>query len=519
MAELRPPSAHLAQNWHVTKPVASGRNGVVVAQARAAAEAGIAALEAGGNAVDAAVSTSFALFAEEPWNAGLGGVGFALVQAAGEPRASIVDFGPVAPMRLDPDGFKLTGRASAEMFGWPEVERDMNVHGPLSFCVPSAVAGLHAMHARWGRLPLTDLLAPAIELAKRGLPYDWFAALRVMQSAATLKLYPETARIYAPGGLPRPNTHPITHVPLGNLAATLERLRSAGLHDMYGGDIGSSIATDCASRGGVLGRDDLAAYRVGIGPAGEVAWRGATVQLATLQTAAPAMFGVLDRLAAEPDGPAPTPGWYVKLARTLAIQQSTRLGGDGSTSHLSVVDAAGGVVSLTTTLLSPFGSRVVLPQTGVLMNNGVMWFDPMRGRANSIRAGGRPLTNMCPVIVRAGGAGGGAPTLAAGASGGRKILSAVAQVVAYATEFGMDPAAVLTTPRIDVSNPQRVTADHRLPPDVLDALRADGPVDVVEPTLSPALFGSANLLAVDANGVWSGASDPSPWSAALAVDR
>ena len=136
------PSPHQAAHWQVSKPAARGRRGVVVAQAHAAAEAGLAMLDAGGNAVDAAVATAFALAVVEPWNSGLGGVGFAVVHPAGQPRAEVVDFGPVAPSRLDPAAFRLTGRQGADLFGWPEVERDANVHGPLSFCVPSALSSM-----------------------------------------------------------------------------------------------------------------------------------------------------------------------------------------------------------------------------------------------------------------------------------------------------------------------------------------------------------------------------------------
>ncbi|HEX3989810.1 MAG TPA: gamma-glutamyltransferase, partial [Acetobacteraceae bacterium] len=91
------PAPHVTQNWLLTKPSAKGKRGMVASQARAAAEAGIAMLEAGGNAVDAAVATALALPAVEPWNSGLGGIGFALVHRAGERRADVVDFGPVAP--------------------------------------------------------------------------------------------------------------------------------------------------------------------------------------------------------------------------------------------------------------------------------------------------------------------------------------------------------------------------------------------------------------------------------------
>src|SRR4051812_20646048 len=104
------PSPHVTQNWALSKPSAHGRRGIVVSQAGSAAEAGIAILNAGGNAVDAAVAAALALAAVEPWNSGLGGIGFALVHKAGEPRAEVIDFGPVAPRGLDSSAFTLTGR-------------------------------------------------------------------------------------------------------------------------------------------------------------------------------------------------------------------------------------------------------------------------------------------------------------------------------------------------------------------------------------------------------------------------
>src|SRR5690349_22941264 len=154
------PNSHVTQNWQQAKPSASGRRGVVVSQCRSAAEAGVVVLEAGGNAVDAAVATALALAALEPWNSGLGGIGHALVHRAGEARADAVDFGPTAPAALDPSRFRLTGKVAADLFGWPEVEGDANIHGPLSFVIPSAVAGYGEMHRRWGKLPLAEIAAP-----------------------------------------------------------------------------------------------------------------------------------------------------------------------------------------------------------------------------------------------------------------------------------------------------------------------------------------------------------------------
>src|SRR5262245_40557988 len=114
------PAPHTTQNWHVAKPAASGTRGMVVAQSKSAAEAGVAVLDAGGNAVDAAVATALALTAVEPWNTGLGGIGHALVHHAGQACAEWVDFGPMAPAWLDATRFKLTGRVAADLFAWPE---------------------------------------------------------------------------------------------------------------------------------------------------------------------------------------------------------------------------------------------------------------------------------------------------------------------------------------------------------------------------------------------------------------
>src|SRR5690606_20380713 len=137
-------SEHTVQNWHVRKPLAQSRGGVVASQSRIAAEVGARVLAQGGNAVDAAVATGFALAAVEPWNSGLGGIGFMLVYEAKKNRVSVVDFGPVSPGRLDPSAYPLVGQGAVarELFTWPAVKDDRNIHGPLSFAVPGHVDGL-----------------------------------------------------------------------------------------------------------------------------------------------------------------------------------------------------------------------------------------------------------------------------------------------------------------------------------------------------------------------------------------
>lgn len=518
------PSPHLTQNWALSKPSAQGRRGIVVSQAASAAEAGIHALNAGGNAVDAAVATALALAAVEPWNSGLGGIGFALVHRAGEPRADVVDFGPVAPRGLDPSAFRLTGRMKQDLFAWPEVEGDANIHGPLSFAIPSAAAGYAHMHATWGRLPLAEVITPAIALAKRGLPQDWFTTLKVASSAAVLRRYPESARIYLPDGLPpvAPYQGKPGFFRLGALVETLEQLGRAGLRDLYEGGVAQAIIADVKEMGGVLSAGDLGSCKARVSPATQYQWRGHGLQLAGALTAAPTMVRVLDQMARVRPGPVPDAGWHLAFARAMKTAYAERLAGlgdagpiaaDTCTSHLTVCDQDGTMVAMTTTLLSSMGSRVVLPRSGILMNNGVMWFDPRPDQPNSIGGGKRPLTNMSPIILRQADR----PWFAAGGSGGRRILAAVTQMMVFVTDFGMSLEQAAHHPRVDVSDPGYVSADIRLDPETIGALQSDGRVEVVERSVMPINFACPNAIMSNSDGTRTGISDvASPWSAALA---
>src|SRR5256885_6801319 len=439
------PAPHITQHWQLTKPAASGRRGMVVSQSKNAAEAGVAALDAGGNAIDAALASALAHAAVEPWNSGLGGIGHAVVHRAGEPRAATIDFGPTAPAGLDPRRFRLTGRVAADLFGWPELEGDINIHGPMSFVIPSAVAGYEERHGRWGRLPLAEIAAPAVALAKRGLPEDWYTTLKLAISAPILRKYSESACLYLRDGLPPvpPYQGGLSYFRLGRLPDTLERLQRAGWRDLYEGEIAANIVADVKQMGGVLSAEDLRNCKARVSPATEVPWHGRTLQLAGPLTAAPTATDVLRQLSDARFGAVPDAAWYVALARALKTayaQRLTSLGdaepvaAESCTTHITACDADGTMVALTTTLLSSMGSRVVLPATGILMNNGVMWFDPRPGAPNSLGPAKRPLTNMCPVIARREGR----PWFAIGASGGRKIFPAVLQIASFLIDHGMN---------------------------------------------------------------------------------
>ncbi len=519
------PPPHVTQHWELSKPSAKGRRGMVVSQARGAAQAGVAVLDAGGNAIDAAVATALALATHEPWNSGLGGIGFALVHRAGQKRAEVVDFGPRAPAATDPARYRLTGRMTTDLFAWPEVEGDINIHGPLSVAIPSSVAGYDYMHRQWGKLPLSEVIAPAVALANRGLPQDWYTALKVATSASAIKLYPTTASVYLPNGLPP--VPPYQGKPgffrQGNLPATLERLAKAGLRDFYEGEIAASVAGDIKALGGVVSLEDLRNCQPRTWPAEEVGWRGRTLQLTGGLTAAPTLKRVLEGMADAPyGGSAPSAAWYRTLAKVMKAAYAERLAGLGEseplaaescTTHLTTCDAEGNTVAMTTTLMSSFGSRLLLPQSGVLLNNGMMWFDPRPGMPNSIAPGKRPLCNMLPIMLTENGK----PFLAAGASGGRRIMAAVFQLMTFIADFGMDVETAAHHPRIDVSSADSASADRRLPAAVLDALAADGPVEVVEHSAVPINFACPNVIVQSADGTRIGMSDAaSPWSGAVA---
>jgi gamma-glutamyltranspeptidase/glutathione hydrolase len=313
----------------------------------------------------------------------------------------------------------------------------------------------------------------------------------------------------------------LSYFRLGRLPETLEQLAKAGWRDFYEGEIAAALAADVKQMDGVLSADDLRGCKARVMQAVEHSWRGRALQLTGPLTAAPTAADVLRQMDSARFGGAPDAEWYVALARALKAAYARRLtslgdaepqAAESCTTHITVADADGTMVAMTTTLLSSMGSRVVLPQTGVLMNNGVMWFDPSPGKPNSIAPGKRPLTNMFPIILRDGAA----PLIAAGASGGRRIMASVLQLMSFVADFGMSPSAAAHQPRIDVSDPDKVTADRRLAPDILRALAADGPVEIVEHGVIPLNFACPNLIA-QADGTRTGISDAaSPWSGAVA---
>ena len=470
----------------VRKQVVANRGGVVAAQHRRAAEVGAAVLEAGGDAVDAAVATSFAIGVVEPWMSGPAAGGCMTLWRADSGRAEVVDYGMRSPLALNPADYPLTGDGRvADLFPWPAVVDDRNITGAAAVAVPGVVAGMDLAHRRHGRLPWRDLVQPAAALAGQGLIADWYSGLLTASTAKALSRDADAARMFLDDGLFAIvggwTDTKLRHLDQSVMAHTLAQIADEGAVAFYRGDIAQALVRDVQAKGGCLALDDLAGYEAAWAEPLDLPHRGGRIFAPPGLTGGPTMSAAVAELAkvAPPAVGGPGAAGTLAMARALHAAFDARLRGmgdheaaqaPGCTTHFSIVDRHGNFCSVTQTLLSIFGSRVVSPSTGLLLNNGIMWFDPEPGRPNSLGPGKRCLANYCPVVGHTADG----RQFALGASGGRKILGAVLQLADGLIAQGLNLEAAFHAPRIDVSGNQRqLIADHALPPAVLDALRAE----------------------------------------------
>ena len=463
------------------------RGGVVASAHRRASEVGAAVLEAGGDAVDAAVAVSFAIGVLEPWMSGLAAGGCMVLWRAAEKKVYVVDYGMRSPRALAPADYPITGRGKdADLFAWPLVKDDRNVEGATAVAVPGVVAGIALAHGKFGRASWRELVAPAIALAREGMLVDWYAGLMIASAARSLARDRDAAALFLEDGQWPPlgswTAFTEKHLDQKKLASTLEILGREGPRALYGGDVGAALAIDVRDKGGSLSLEDLAAYRASIVEPLAVSYRGGRILAAPDLTGGPALahaLGILSK-SAKPH--------YVEYATALQEAWRARLqsSGDreGCTTHFSVVDRAGNLCAVTQTLLSVFGSRVVSPSTGIPLNNGIMWFDPEPGKPNSLAPGKRCLGNYCPTV-------GEAPDgrrFALGASGGRKIVGTVLQIGSFLIDHGMSLEDAFHAPRIDMSGSLPVIADTALPADALAALKAAFPTETARRLCFPYSF-------------------------------
>ena len=508
----------------VRKTVIETEAGVVAAQHSRAARAGAEVLAAGGDAVDAAVAVSFSIGVLEPWMSGPAGGGALMLWRADEGRAYALDYGMRAPRALDPSDYPLAGTGqSGDLFPWEAVVDDRNVEGATAVAVPGVVDGMGQAHGRFGRMPWRDLLAPAIAFAREGLHVDWYAALVIASTTRALARDRDAAALFLEDGrwptIAGWTSLADKRIGLDAMAATLAEIADKGAREFHDGDVGAALAADVQAKGGSLSADDLRAYRATFRDPLAFSRGAARFHVAPGLTAGPTFRDVFAALP-DPVEDRPGPAAFAGYAAALKGAYARRLSASGDrespeapacTTHFSVVDRQGNMVAQTQTLLSIFGSRVVSPSTGLLLNNGIMWFDPVPGRPNSLGPGKRCLMNVCPVIGEVGDR-----RFAFGASGGRKIVGAVAQLSSFVADYGLSLEDAFHHPRIDVSGGDVVVADDGLPAEVIDTLAWSHPVAQARRTVFPYAFACpAGVLRRGATN--SGCTEiMSPWGDAIA---
>src|SRR6201996_4797394 len=358
----------------IRKPATVSKGGIVAAQSRRAAAIGAEVLAAGGDCVDAVIATTFALGVLEPWNSGLGGGGAMVLYRARDVSYEVIDYAMRAPDSPRVEDYPLTGQgAASDLFPWPRVKDDRNLHGPGSVAVPGVVAGMEEAHRRHARLPWKDLLAPSIELAADGLTVDWWTTLYIASAATDLRRYPASAAAYLRDGLPPTAPWGIkarTCLPLDTLQATLSHLADQGARDFYQGDLARSIAADVQAGGGALAFEDMAAFRAHGREPLAIPYRGGQVYATPELTCGPTLAHVLRLLQQDlqPNRAGPDAAAYTSYALALQSAYRERLSemgvADGRralgaehlapscTTHFSVVDRDGNMAAVTQTLLS-----------------------------------------------------------------------------------------------------------------------------------------------------------------------
>ena len=506
---------------HVTKSTPLAAKGLVTAEHPAGADIGAEILARGGNAVDAAVATAFAMPVVEPFMSTIAGAGTMLIHDARKNETVCLDFNGNAPMAAHESIYKIIGGiATYALFAWPRVEGDANVYGYRSVAVPGSVAGLSLALERFGTMELKDVVAPAVKLAREGYIADWYQALNTAKYLEELSAFPETARLHLRNGRSvyrPPSMEPGDRVTNPDLAASMELIGREGPDAFYRGAIAQAIHNDMAANGGWITKDDLAAYKVRVVAPLRARYRDLDLAFspgATGGTTAVEILNILQEFAPGACGFTTAGGLHVRAeaVRRAFIDRFEHIGdpevvGDAfaflasrdharraarairsgkaavaspagarggvrpgdCTTHISVVDRNRNMVALTHTAVSLWGARVVVPGTGILLNNGMIWFDPEPGKANSVAPGKRGMVNMVPAL----GFKKGKPYLALGAPGGRKIIAAIPQVIANLVDTKGSLQAAIDAPRLHDEG-SGLEIDDRVGEKVMDALRKKG---------------------------------------------
>jgi gamma-glutamyltranspeptidase/glutathione hydrolase len=506
------------------------QNGMVVSSQADATRAGAAILAAGGNAVDAAVATAFAVGVTQPFSTGIGGGAFILIRTASGERVAI-DARETAPAAATPDMYVRAG-----------VPPDASLLGPLAVATPGLVAGLAMALEEYGTRSLSECMQPAIALAETGFEVGPYGASmqEFMRRRLPAERFPETARIQfppkdAPGG-------PEWRLVQRDLAETLTKIAEQGPAVFYEGEIAKAIVREMERQGGLLGAVDLASYR----PVRREVLSGSYRGLDVHSFPPPSSGGVLllqmlnilegyDDLAERGAGSSASlhviseamklafadrafflgdPDFVkIPLARLIskeyAVEQRARIdppwflrspwtwwGGetaitveapgipidDHGTTHLSVTDREGNAVAITKTINTPYGSGITVPGTGILLNNEMDDFAKAIGvpnayglvdtrGANLVAPKKRPLSSMTPTIVEQDGR----VLMVTGSPGGSRIISSTLLSILNVVDYGMDVKEAVSAPRFHHQwDPDEIVVEPGVPADVVEGLRERG---------------------------------------------
>jgi gamma-glutamyltranspeptidase/glutathione hydrolase len=445
------------------------------------AQAGLAVLAAGGNAIDAAVASALVAAVVEVHGCGIAGYGGHMVIATPKGKVTAIDFNTAAPREARPDMFPLDARG--------EVKGQANSWGWLAAGVPGTLAGLQLALDRYGTRRFSTLVQPAIRAAREGFPVSPSLARAISGAREKLVRDPGSRKLFFRDDRPLPAG---AHFRNPDLADLLERLAArGGVDSFYRGDIGRQIAAAFARNKGLVTARDLAAYQAREVTPLSLEWQGWTIHtapltaggLTILQTIATLKelgwqswdsreFRVTQaRLEAQRIAWNDRLRWLgdpefskVPVERLLseryARQSAARVRGaleknkplEGSsdgrpadgTIHLSVADAAGMMVALTLTHGEYFGAKVTVDGLGLILGHGMVRFDPHPDRPNAPGPGKRPLHNMCPTIAVRDGQ----PVLALGGRGGRRIPNTVLDVLLARIGQGRSLAEAVAAPRL-----------------------------------------------------------------------
>jgi gamma-glutamyltranspeptidase / glutathione hydrolase len=474
----------------VTKQTPLAPRGMVVAEHWRGAAVGATILERGGNAIDAAVATAIAMTVIEPFMSTVAGSGTMLVHLAKKGETVALNFNGIAPLAAHDGIYRIASGVSDGLFAWPRTQDSANEYGHLAVAVPGSLAGLALAVEKYGTMEWRDIVAPAIKLARDGFEVDWYLAQNQAKAAEDLQAFPETARTYLrqskwvhrPAGMQAGDT-----MIYADLARSLELIAKEGAAALYKGALGQALVDDMKASGGLIRSEDLAAYRVLVEPALMMRYRDTDLAFSPGSTGGPTAVEIMNILAEFPSsrvGWSTVEGLHVRasaiarafrdrfehlgdpamvkvpwerlLSREYArgVAAEIRRGkpamrrgpraADECTTHVGAIDKQRNMVALTNTAVSLWGSRVVVPGTGILLNNGMIWFNPEAGKANSVASGKRGLVNMVPVL----GFKRGQPSFTLGAPGGRGIVSGIPQVVSNLVDLKASPQAAIEAPRV-----------------------------------------------------------------------